>query len=99
MAIFQKYSRIFFVFFRKNPCIFHIKTHVKNIYRFLFCQQQNGNQMTSQNTLNDVKRLASVLDATLLDENAQKEQIVALCQTAKDANAASVCVLPKWVLI
>lgn len=53
--------------------------------------------MTTQPLNGDVKKFLSVLDVTLLDENATKEDIQTLCEKVKDSKVASVCVRPEWV--
>lgn len=53
--------------------------------------------MTSTLNSADIKRLLSVLDATLLDPNATEDDIKSLCDKAKDTPVVSVCVMPKWV--
>lgn len=44
-----------------------------------------------------MKKIAKLIDHTLLKANAQKEQIVQLCEEAKEFGFASVCVNPTWV--
>lgn len=45
----------------------------------------------------NAKELAAMIDHTLLKADATKEQVIRLCQEAKEHGFASVCVNPYWV--
>jgi deoxyribose-phosphate aldolase len=47
--------------------------------------------------MNKAKNLASYIDHTLLKPDATQEQIIKLCNEAKEYEFASVCVNPYWV--
>ena len=48
-------------------------------------------------TITDEKQLAGVIDHTLLDATATKEQIEQLCRDAKTYGFHTVCVNGRWV--
>jgi deoxyribose-phosphate aldolase len=59
--------------------------------------QTEFDKISSFDTKNITKEIASLIDHTLLKANATKEEIVKLCEEAKEYGFASVCVNPVYV--